>query len=131
MLVITDENNIVNDPVEEPPETVEEAVEDSAEHVNAEVVDEENFIPDGAIPGGMGGLGALGNLFNKSSPDYSELFNTFCVAFEQQDQNMQNFNDALNNLVSQLNKYKRNQTWKMKIAYILILITWIIMFIKF
>ena len=49
---------------------------------------------------------------------------------ELQDSNTQYLNNVINNLVSQLNKYKRNQSWKLKILLLLNVITWIIMFIK-
>lgn len=147
MLVTTNENEkildegiveptfdqMVDEDTTESSEPVEETTsteEDSTEHVEAEVVDgEPNFQPN--MFNGMAGMGALGNLLGRSSPDYSELFKTFSQAFEQQDTNTEILKEAINNLVSQLNKYKRNQSWKMRIAYILILITWIIMFIKF
>lgn len=147
MLVITNENEkILEEGIVEPTfdqmidkdttessEPVEDTIpteEDSTDHVEAKVVDgEPNFQPN--MFNSMGGMGALGNLLNRSSPDYSELFKTYSQLFDQQDKNMEYLNGAINNLVSQLNKYKRNQSWKMRIAYILILITWIIMFIRF
>lgn len=147
MLVTTNENEkildegiveptfdqMIDEDTTESSEPIEETTpteEDSTEHVEAEVVDgEPNFQPN--MFNGMGGMGALGNLLGRSSPDYSELFKTFSQAFEQQDTNTEILKEAINNLVSQLNKYKRNQSWKMRIAYILILVTWIIMFIKF
>lgn len=146
MLVTTNENEkVLDEGIVEPTfdqmidedtnqsESVEETTpteEDSTEHVEAEVVDgKPNFQPN--MFNDMGGMGALGNLLGRSSPDYSELFKTFSQAFEQQDTNTEILKEAINNLVSQLNKYKRNQSWKMRIAYILILVTWIIMFIKF
>lgn len=49
---------------------------------------------------------------------------------ELQDSNTQYLNNVINNLVSQLNKYKRNQSWKLKILLLFNVITWIIMFIK-
>ena len=49
---------------------------------------------------------------------------------ELQDSNTQYLNNIINNLVSQLNKYKRNQSWKLKILLLFNVITWIIMFIK-
>ena len=49
---------------------------------------------------------------------------------ELQDSNTQYLNNVINNLVSQLNKYKRNQSWKQKILLLFNVITWIIMFIK-
>ena len=49
---------------------------------------------------------------------------------ELQDSNTQYLNSVINNLVSQLNKYKRNQSWKLKILLLFNVITWIIMFIK-
>ena len=49
---------------------------------------------------------------------------------ELQDSNTQYLNNVINNLVSQLNKYKRNQSWKLKILLLINVITWIIMFIK-
>lgn len=111
------------------PESIEEkdSDEDTIEHVDAEeVIGGPNFQSNM-----IGGMGALGNLLNRSSPDYSELFKTYSQLFDQQDKNMEYLNGAINNLVLQLNKYKRNQSWKLRIVYILILITWIIMFIKF
>ena len=49
---------------------------------------------------------------------------------ELQDSNTQYLNNVINNLVSQLNKYKRNQSWNLKILLLFNVITWIIMFIK-
>lgn len=49
---------------------------------------------------------------------------------ELQDSNTQYLNNVINNLVSQLNKYKRNQSWKLKILLLFNVITWIIIFIK-
>ena len=49
---------------------------------------------------------------------------------ELQDSNTQYLNNVINNLVSQLNKYKRNQSWKLKILLLFNVSTWIIMFIK-
>ena len=49
---------------------------------------------------------------------------------ELQDSNTQYLNNVINNLVSQLNKYKRNQSWKLKILLLFNVITWVIMFIK-
>ena len=49
---------------------------------------------------------------------------------ELQDSNTQYLNNVINNLVSQLNKYKRNQSWKLKILLLFNVITWIIMIIK-
>ena len=49
---------------------------------------------------------------------------------ELQDSNTQYLNNVINNLVSQLNKYKRNQSWKLKILLLFNVITWIIMLIK-
>ena len=49
---------------------------------------------------------------------------------ELQDSNTKYLNNVINNLVSQLNKYKRNQSWKLKILLLFNVITWIIMIIK-
>ena len=49
---------------------------------------------------------------------------------ELQDSNTQYLNNVINNLVSQLNKYKRNQSWKLKILLLFNVITWIIMLIE-
>ena len=49
---------------------------------------------------------------------------------ELQDSNTQYLNNVINNLVSQFNKYTRNQSWKLKILLLFNVITWIIMFIK-
>ena len=49
---------------------------------------------------------------------------------ELQDSNTQYLNNVINNLVSHLNKYKRNQSWKLKILLLFNVITWIIMLIK-
>lgn len=65
-----------------------------------------------------------------TAPDYSQLFETYGKLFEQQDKNIEYLNGAINNLISQLNKYKRNQSWKLRIMCILLLIAWVIMFIK-
>ena len=105
-----------------------------------------NFNPASFLPnmfgGGLPGLGGLrvqqtdenGNPIPGSSPeapDYGQLFETYGKLFDQQDKNIEYLNGAINNLISQLNKYKRNQSWKLRIMYVLLLITWIIMFIKF
>ena len=62
--------------------------------------------------------------------DYAQLFKTYSKLFEQQDKNIEYLNGVINNLVSQLNKYKRNQSWKLRIMFILMVVSWIIMFIK-
>ena len=45
---------------------------------------------------------------------------------ELQDSNTQYLNNVINNLVSQLNKYKRNQSWKLKILLLFNVILFII-----
>ena len=71
--------------------------------------------------------------FGKTLNDLSDNLNAFAdiyKAMEQQDANTQYLNNVINNLVSQLNKYKRNQSWKLKILLLFNVITWVIMFIK-
>ena len=103
-----------------------------------------NFNPASFLPnmfgGGIPGLGGLraqqtdenGNPIGDSpeTPDYAQLFETYGKLFEQQDKNIEYLNGVINNLVSQLNKYKRNQSLKLRIMFILIVVSWIIMFIK-
>ena len=103
-----------------------------------------NFNPASFLPnmfgGGLPGLGGLrvqqtdenGNTVGDSpeTPDYAQLFETYGKLFEQQDKNIEYLNGVINNLVSQLNKYKRNQSWKLRIMFILIAVSWIVMFIK-
>ena len=103
-----------------------------------------NFNPASFIPnmfgGGLPGLGGLriqqtdenGNPIGDSpeTPDYAQLFDTYGKLFEQQDKNIEYLNSVINNLVSQLNKYKRNQSWKLRIMFILMAVSWIVMFIK-
>lgn len=103
-----------------------------------------NFNPVSFLPNmfgaGLPGLGGLriqqtdenGNPIGDSpeTPDYAQLFETYGKLFEQQDKNIEYLNGVINNLVSQLNKYKRNQSWKLRIMFILIVVSWIIMFIK-
>lgn len=71
--------------------------------------------------------------FGKSLNELSDNLNAFAdiyKAIEHQDSNIQYLNNVINNLVSQLNKYKRNQSWKLKILLLFNVITWVIMFIK-
>ena len=103
-----------------------------------------NFNPASFLPnmfgGGLPGLGGLrvqqtdenGNPIGDSpeTPDYAQLFETYGKLFEQQDKNIEYLNGVINNLVSQLNKYKRNQSWKLRIMFILMVVSWIVMFIK-
>ena len=103
-----------------------------------------NFNPASFLPnmfgGGLPGLGGLrvqqtdenGNPVRDSpeTPDYAQLFEIYGKLFEQQDKNIEYLNGVINNLVSQLNKYKRNQSWKLRIMFILMVVSWIIMFIK-
>ena len=103
-----------------------------------------NFNPASFLPnmfgGGLPGLGGLrvqqtdenGNPVGGSpeTPDYTQLFDTYGKLFEQQDKNIEYLNGVINNLVSQLNKYKRNQSWKLRIMFILMVVSWIVMFIK-
>ena len=103
-----------------------------------------NFNPASFLPnmfgGGLPGLGGLrvqqtdenANPVGGSpeTPDYTQLFETYGKLFEQQDKNIEYLNGAINNLVSQLNKYKRNQSWKLRIMFILMVVSWIVMFIK-
>ena len=103
-----------------------------------------NFNPASFLPnmfdGGLPGLGGLrvqqtdenGNPIGDSpeTPDYAQLFETYGKLFEQQDKNIEYLNGVINNLVSQLNKYKRNQSWKLRIMFILMVASLIIMFIK-
>lgn len=103
-----------------------------------------NFNPASFLPnmfgGGLPGLGGLrvqqtdenGNPVGGSpeTPDYAQLFETYGKLFEQQDKNIEYLNGVINNLVSQLNKYKRNQSWKLRIMFILMVASWIVMFIK-
>ena len=98
-----------------------------------------SFLPN-MFGGGLPGLGGLrvqqtdenGNPIGDSpeTPDYAQLFETYGKLFEQQDKNIEYLNSVINNLVSQLNKYKRNQSWKLRIMFILMVASWIIMFIK-
>lgn len=103
-----------------------------------------NFNPASFLPNifgaGLPGLGGLrvqqtdenGNPIGDSpeTPDYAQLFETYGKLFEQQDKNIEYLNGVINNLVSQLNKYKRNQSWKLRIMFILMVVSWIVMFIK-
>ena len=103
-----------------------------------------NFNPASFLPnmfgGGLPGLGGLrvqqtdenGNPIGDSpeTPDYAQLFETYGKLFEQQGKNIEYLNGVINNLVSQLNKYKRNQSWKLRIMFILMVVSWIVMFIK-
>ena len=103
-----------------------------------------NFNPASFLPnmfgGGLPGLGGLrvqqtdenGNPIGDSpeTPDYAQLFDTYGKLFEQQDKNIEYLNGVINNLVLQLNKYKRNQSWKLRIMFILMVASWIVMFIK-
>lgn len=143
MMRNTDERINEDDPIEtttsdiKETESAEDLPEDT-EHAEAEQIDPEeakNFTPFNNPFGGFARLfEALGNkqsFEDKESPNYKALFETYGQIFEQQDKNMQYFNDAINNLVSQLNKYKRNQSWKLRITWIALVITWIVMFIKF
>lgn len=114
-----------------------ECSEDSGSPIN-------NFNPASFLPnmfgGGLPGLGGMrvqqtdenGNPIGDSpdTPDYAQLFETYGKLFEQQDKNIEYLNDVINNLVSQLNNYKRNQSWKLQIMFILMVISWIVMFIK-
>lgn len=103
-----------------------------------------NFNPASFIPNmfssGIPGLGGLrvqqtddnGNPVGDKpdTPDYAQLFETYGKLFEQHDKNIEYLNDAINNLISQLNKYKRNQSWKLRIMFILMAVSLIVMFIK-
>ena len=96
--------------------------------------------PPNMFGGGLPGLGGLrvqqtdenGNPIGDSpeTPNYAQLFETYGKLFEQQDKNIEYLNGVINNLVSQLNKYKRNQSWKLRIMFILMVVSWIVMFIK-
>lgn len=96
--------------------------------------------PPNMFGSGLPGLGGLrvqktdenGNPIGDSpkTPDYARLFETYGKLFEQQDKNLEYLNGAINNLVSQLNRYKRNQSWKLRIMFILMVVSWIVMFIK-
>lgn len=98
-----------------------------------------SFLPNmfgGSLPG-LGGLRIQqtdenGNPIEGSpeTPDYAQLFETYGKLFEQQDKNIEYLNGVINNLVSQLNKYKRNQSWKLRIMFILMVASWIVIFIK-
>ena len=98
-----------------------------------------SFLPN-MFGGGLPGLGGLrvqqtdenGNTVGDSpeTPDYAQLFETYGKLFEQQDKNIEYLNGVINNLVSQLNKYKRNQSWKLRIMFILIVVSLIVMLIK-
>ena len=98
-----------------------------------------SFMPN-MFGGGLPGLGGLraqktdenGNPIGDSpkTPDYARLFETYGKLFEQQDKNLEYLNGAINNLVSQLNRYKRNQSWKLRVMFILMVVSWIVMFIK-
>lgn len=74
-------------------------------------------------------MDSFGNTLNNLS-DNLNAFADIYKAMEQQDANTQYLNSVINNLVSQLNKYKRNQSWKLKILLLFNVITWVIMFIK-
>lgn len=125
-----DSNNV---PISE----LEEGNEDSGSPIG-------NFNPASFLPnmfgGGLPGLGGLrvqqtdenGNPIGDSpeTPDYAQLFETYGKLFEQQDKNIEYLNGVINNLISQLNKYKRNQSWKLRIMFILMVASWIVMFIK-
>ena len=103
-----------------------------------------NFNPASFLPNMFGsGLPGLGGLRvqqtdencnpigdSPETPDYAQLFETYGKLFEQQDKNIEYLNGVINNLVSQLNKYKRNQSWKLRIMFILMIVSWIVMSIK-
>ena len=92
----------------------------------------------GSVFSGLGGLNIHqtdenGNPIpknNHESPDYIQLFETYGKLFDHQDKNIDYLNGAINNLISQLNEYKRNQSLKLRIMFILIVVSWIIMIIK-
>ena len=118
----------------------EKAEETSSIHED-EVIDN----PDGNIfPNtDFGAFTAMADLINNSnknatlSESYSAFFNTTLDLFKNNDSDHERYNQSLSflaenidNLISQLNKYKKNAEIKIRFLFFMNLVTWIVLLVK-
>lgn len=141
--VVSDEVVEENTSFEEKEET--ESSNDDAESVESEVVKDSGNIQIPNMIGGLGGLfGALngmpvqktdedgnpiGNIGGFDHQAYTHLFETVQELFEVNDQAHETMaksvDDSIANLISQLNNYKKNISWKLKVLLALNVISWV------
>lgn len=126
-------------------EEVEPATDESTEPMESEVVEDSGNIQIPNMMGGLGGLfGALngmpiqktdedgnpiGNIGGFDHQAYTHLFETVQELFEVNDQAHEamakSVDDSIANLISQLNNYKKNISWKLKVLLCLNAISWV------
>lgn len=91
----------------------------------------------------FGAFTAIADLINNSnknttlSESYSAFFNTTLDLFKNNDSDHERYNQSLSflaenidNLISQLNKYKKNAEIKNRFLFFMNLITWIVLLVK-
>lgn len=120
-------------------------INESTEPMESEVVDDSGNIQIPNMMGGLGGLfGALngmpvqkinedgnpiGNIGGFDHQAYTHLFETVQELFEVNDQAHEamakSVDDSIANLISQLNNYKKNISWKLKALLVLNVISWV------
>lgn len=126
-------------------EEAESDTSEDTEHVESEVVEDSGNIQIPNMMGGLGGLfGALngmpvqktdedgnpiGNIGGFDHQAYTHLFETVQELFEVNDQAHEamakSVDDSIANLISQLNNYKKNISWKLKVLLALNVISWV------
>lgn len=147
----TEETTEVSDEVvednasSEKKEEVESVTDESTEPMESEVVEDSGNIQIPNMMGGLGGLfGALngmpvqktdedgnpvGNIGGFDHQAYTHLFETVQELFEVNDQAHEamakSVDDSIANLISQLNNYKKNISWKLKVLLTLNVISWV------
>ena len=136
-----------NTPSEETESIVAE--DESTEHVESEIVGDSGPIQFPNMMGGLGGLfGALGgasiqktdengnpvgNINGFDHQAYTHLFETVQELFEVNDQAhdaiAKSVDNSIANLISQLNNYKKNISWKLKALLATNVISWVVIIV--
>lgn len=120
--------------LEETPEAVEESTIENIEH---EEVHEGEVIPP-INP--LDGFSAIANMLNNKTnvmKGYSELSTTLLKLFEENDEEHAKTNESIkfiaeniDSLISQLNKYKKSTEMKLRLLFLMNVVTWITLLIK-
>lgn len=120
--------------LEETPETVEES---TVENIEPEEVHEGEVIPPINTLDGFSAIASMLNGKSKVMNDYSELATTLLKLFEENDEEHTKTNESIkfiaeniDSLISQLNKYKKSTEMKLRLLFLMNVVTWIALFIK-
>lgn len=120
--------------LEEAPKTVEES---TVENIEPGEVHEGEVIPPINLLDGFSAIASMLNGKSKVMNDYSELATTLLKLFEENDEEHTKTNKSIkfiaeniDSLISQLNKYKKSTEMKLRLLFLMNVVTWIALFIK-